>query len=178
MFLLISLSSSCLKDNTTSLIDNRIKEALYKYVNENEGYHSFFIMSSSHFSNDFNVKSKYISGVLIGPMYDGFFDCFGDLKIYYMMDVSGKQIYIDSTALFLTNGFVQNKQINFCKKDSFILCETNYDKTYVKNACLNYAKRAIVLNILVKNNIILDVEILNADTLYLPIIKADPLVED
>ena len=161
--------TSCLNQNKMLFVDNRIDEYLKKYIYDNPNYTSILVMSSIHFNNDLKKKKKNISGVLIGPLYDGYRDSFGDIQIEYLTTFLGKQIFIDSTALTITNKKVQKcKEIAYCTRDSFFLLDH-----YHMDPLANYVKRAIVLNILVNKGSIINIEALNADSIYLPIFRLD-----
>ncbi len=168
LFILCMLLSftSCFKHQKKLFVDNRIDEYLYKYVNNNPNFTSILVMSSKNFLPN---GKKDISGVLIGPLYDGYRDSFGDIQIRYLTTYLGKQIFIDSVALTITKKQVQkSKKIAYCERDSFFI----FDNCY-KDALLNYIKRATVLNILVKNGVIINIEALKADSVYFPIMRLD-----
>ena len=97
--------TSCLQQHKLLFVDNRIDDYLYEYISNNPNYTSILIMSSSHLLIGNNIKD--ISGVLIGPLYDGFRDSFGEIQIRYLTTYLEKQIFIDSAALIITNEEVQ-----------------------------------------------------------------------
>lgn len=169
LFTITIIFFSCFHSNNENahIIDKKIEEIIHKYVNDND-YKSFFITSSC---NLFSEK-KY-SGILIGPMYEGLFYYFDNLSIQYYDRYGGKTIYIDSVTFFDNNKSVSLENINYCKQDSFLLYQSIYGDIYEYNSLVNYIKRAILINISSENNDEKIINILNADTIFLPDIKED-----
>ena len=166
--ILFSFTSCFNKQPKMLFVDNRIDEHRNKYISNHPNYTSILIMSSTRLL--LHNGNNDISGVLIGPMYDGFIDSHDDLHVRYLTTYLGKQIYIDSAALTITNLKVQKcKEIAYCERDSFLLLDYGYFKHYEKDVFINFIKRAIVLNILVKNGNITNIEAFNADSIYLPV---------
>ena len=170
-------TNSCVIHHDKQFIDNRIEKAINGYIKDNNEYQSLLIMSSCHFYNE----GKEISGVLVGPMYEGILHFIDNHHINNYIDYSGKIIYIDSEALYITNGCenIKNNQILSCEQDSFILYENANKKYYEKSAYVNYIKRAILLDFRFIDDTVNDLNVRNADSLYLPKIRCDaPLLPE
>ena len=106
-------------------------------------------------------------------MYEGLLHYFNNLHVQYYDNYNGKTIYIDSVTSFNGNESVSLDNINYCEQDSFLLCQSIYGDIYEYSALVNYIKRAIFINIRYDNNDENKIDILDADTIYLPEIRMD-----
>ena len=154
---------SCVEKHRDNIsFGKQLKSVLINYVDTAQGLESCLIMSANRLFN----ANQYKEGFLIGPMYREIFEEMPYLRPVFLFTHSATTIYIDSAIV---------SKIPFVYfKDTL----PNYVNQPPKTGALfDYVKRAVFFDISYENE--QEITVLNADTLFLPMIKEDePLLDE